>query len=565
MTIQPFQRFMPFVIDRSTAPRPITFLMFLLLVVTGLPALAGAQQACLPDGDVDRNGSVTAADALLAFQQALGLAQLTACQRTIANVFPQPTAPDGNITASDALCIFQKALGLPSCLDTLPSPNEPPMADAGSDQTVDTGMIVTLSGTANDTDGTIVSYAWKQTGGTMVSLAGAATATATFTAPDVPMDETLTFRLTVTDNDSAASSDEVSVTVTARQEIDVAQYLTGPVEQGESPALFAAVVGEEGVRAIGAAGVRRLGSPEKVTVSDLVHIGSNTKAMTATMLAVLVEDGVFPHGWETTIADIFPELVGEIHQDYHDVDLFQLVRMTGGIARNAADWRAYQNEPDVVERRYAILRDNLAEPPAGQTGEFLYSNLGYMVAGAMAERRTGESWETLMGENLFAPLGIASGGFGPPGTPGAVDQPWGHYRNDMGVWTPVQFDNPEALGPAGTVHISIADWAKFIALWFPGQTPAILDRATLDALLVTGSQHYAAGWSVGQRGWAEGMVISHDGSNTVWRTILWIAPNRGIAYLAAANASDVLANDEISWVLDGIVAGLINERLVLGQ
>ena len=152
MTIQPFQRFMPFVIDRSTAPRPITFLMLLLLVVTGLPALAGAQQACLPDGDVDRNGSVTAADALLAFQQALGLAQLTACQRTIANVFPQPTAPDGNITASDALCIFQKALGLPSCLDTLPSPNEPPMADAGSDQTVDTGMIVTLSGTANDTD-----------------------------------------------------------------------------------------------------------------------------------------------------------------------------------------------------------------------------------------------------------------------------------------------------------------------------------------------------------------------------------------------------------------------------
>ena len=109
MTIQPFQRFMPFVIDRSTAPRSITFLMLLLLVVTGLPALAGAQQACLPDGDVDRNGSVTAADALLAFQQALGLAQLTACQRTIANVFLQPTAPDGNITASDALGIFQKA------------------------------------------------------------------------------------------------------------------------------------------------------------------------------------------------------------------------------------------------------------------------------------------------------------------------------------------------------------------------------------------------------------------------------------------------------------------------
>ena len=81
-------------------------------------------EPCPPDGDVDQNGSVTAADALLAFQQALGLAQLSACQRSVADVFPQPATPDGSITASDALCIFQKALGLPSCLDTLPSPPE---------------------------------------------------------------------------------------------------------------------------------------------------------------------------------------------------------------------------------------------------------------------------------------------------------------------------------------------------------------------------------------------------------------------------------------------------------
>jgi hypothetical protein len=76
-----------------------------------------APQACQPDGDVDRSGSVTAADALLAFQQALSLVELNACQRSIVDVFPQPATPDGTITASDALCIFQKALSLPSCLD----------------------------------------------------------------------------------------------------------------------------------------------------------------------------------------------------------------------------------------------------------------------------------------------------------------------------------------------------------------------------------------------------------------------------------------------------------------
>ena len=213
MTIQRLCKFSPFTLGQGTACRSFTFLMLLALVLIGLPALSGAQQTCQPDGDVDQNGSVTAADALLAFQQALGLAELDMCQLTIANVFPSPAMPDGNITASDALCIFQRALSLPSCLDTPPSPNEPPMADAGSDQTVDAGTIVTLSGTADDTDGTIASYVWEQTGGSTVLLSGADGAIATFAAPDVSMDGTLTFRLTVTDNDGAQTSDEVMIVV----------------------------------------------------------------------------------------------------------------------------------------------------------------------------------------------------------------------------------------------------------------------------------------------------------------------------------------------------------------
>ena len=445
--------------------------------------------------------------------------------------------------------------------------NQSPSASPGENQTVDAGSTVTLDGSmSSDPDGMIVSYLWAQTEGPTVSLSDRDRASASFDAPTVDATVTLKFQLTVTDDDDATASDDVSVTVTARPGIDVAKYLTGPVEQGESPALFAAVIDEQGVRAVGAAGVRRQGSPEKVTIHDLIHIGSDTKAMTSTMLAVLVEDGVFPYGWETTIADVFPELVGEIHPDYHAVDLFQLVRMTGGLPTNAKDWWVHQDEPDIIERRYAILRDNLMEPPAGPVGEHLYSNLGYMVAGAMAESLTGQkSWETLMEDHLFAPLGITTAGFGPPGTPDAVDQPWGHYLDQMGQWTPVQSDNPEAFGPAGRVHISIEDWAKFIALWFSSQTPAILDRATLDELIVTDSEDYAAGWFVFQPDWAGGIALTHDGSNTLWSATLSIAPDRGIAYLAAANAGDPTTSNEVFPVLHSIVESLINETLVSGQ
>ena len=229
------QRFLPFVYALCPVYRYVPFLMLLALVVMGLPALSVAQPTCLPDGDVDQNGSVTAADALLVFQQALSLAQLNVCQQSIADVFPLPATPDGNITASDALCIFQKALSLPSCLDTLPSSNQPPVVDAGPDQSVDAGTMVILSGTASDADGTLASYAWTQTGGTTVTLSGAASAMVAFTAPDVTAAETLTFRLTVGDDAGAQASDEVRVTVR-------------PVEQDS---LEVSVLGEGAIRVVG--------------------------------------------------------------------------------------------------------------------------------------------------------------------------------------------------------------------------------------------------------------------------------------------------------------------------
>ena len=198
---------------------------------------------------------------------------------------------------------------------TVDAANRPPVADAGVDQTVDPGDSVTLDGSgSSDPDGSIANYLWAQTTGPMVTLSADDQVSTSFVAPNVNVTTTLVFRLTVTDDDGATASHDVTVTVTGPPPIDVDKYLTGPVERGESPALFAAVIDEQGVRAVGAVGVRRQGLPQEVTVDDLIHIGSNGKAMTATMLAVLVEDGIFPDGWETTIAGVFPNWLGSFIQ-----------------------------------------------------------------------------------------------------------------------------------------------------------------------------------------------------------------------------------------------------------
>jgi len=94
--------------------------------------------------------------------------------------------------------------------------NEPPTADAGPDQTVDEGVIVTLDGSnSTDPDDGIASYQWTQTAGTSVTLSDATAVQPTFTSPNGDEDgESLTFQLTVTDNSALQSTDTCIVNVT---------------------------------------------------------------------------------------------------------------------------------------------------------------------------------------------------------------------------------------------------------------------------------------------------------------------------------------------------------------
>jgi phosphatidylserine/phosphatidylglycerophosphate/cardiolipin synthase-like enzyme len=97
---------------------------------------------------------------------------------------------------------------------TVNPPNNPPVADAGPDQTVDQLTLVTLNGTASfDPDGDPITYSWIQTSGPSVTLSNPASPTPTFTAPSVDTDTVLRFSLTVTDNSGLSSSDAVNITV----------------------------------------------------------------------------------------------------------------------------------------------------------------------------------------------------------------------------------------------------------------------------------------------------------------------------------------------------------------
>jgi hypothetical protein len=95
--------------------------------------------------------------------------------------------------------------------------NEPPVANAGPDQSAVGSATVTLNGSnSTDSDGSIASYVWKQTAGTAVTLSNASAATATFTAPPASTGATsLAFQLTVTDDGKLTATDTCSVNISA--------------------------------------------------------------------------------------------------------------------------------------------------------------------------------------------------------------------------------------------------------------------------------------------------------------------------------------------------------------
>jgi CubicO group peptidase (beta-lactamase class C family) len=199
----------------------------------------------------------------------------------------------------------------------------------------------------------------------------------------------------------------------------------------------------------------------------------------------------------------------------------------------------------------------LSRDPARAPGTAIeYSNAGFVLAGAMLERIAGAPWEELVEREVFAPLGIASGGFGPPGSADALDQPRGHRGGTALAPGPLA-DNPPAYGPAGRAHMDVADWARFVAAHLQGArasaaageaVPAEGARsgdAGDGAFLSPGSfaklhaapagQAYAMGWVREPRAWAGGDVLWHNGSNALWYCVAWIAPEKDRAFLALTN------------------------------
>jgi CubicO group peptidase (beta-lactamase class C family) len=274
-------------------------------------------------------------------------------------------------------------------------------------------------------------------------------------------------------------------------ETELAEVLNSIRFEERLPGLAAAIIVDGKLFSAAAVGVREIGTKNWLTVNDKFLIGSCAKAFTATTAAILVEEGRL--GWQTTIKDTFPDM--EMLSEYKNITLVQLLSHRAGLPKNLKEGKASWlidygfdekrgSAPEILRLQYLeqTVQNKLISPP----GKVIhYSNSGYILAGAILEKITGQTYESLREEKIFQPLGITTAGYGIPADTEPMTQPWGHVWDLSSSFHVYKSDYPNFMAPTGDLNLSIKDWAKFIIMHLnsdPSDKTKLLKSSSLQFL-----------------------------------------------------------------------------------
>ncbi|HEY9102480.1 serine hydrolase domain-containing protein [Chitinimonas sp.] len=314
------------------------------------------------------------------------------------------------------------------------------------------------------------------------------------------------------------------------------------------PAVGVAVLKDGQVDRQAVLGRQRNDRPDKVALDDKWLIGSTGKVMTVALMARLVEQQRLD--WDSPLAQMLPELANSMRPEYRKVTLAQLLSHRAGLPRDMRDLRVIsrylKDKRDIRVQRAEFIARALQDAPEGEVGSFAYSNTGFIVAAAIAERATGQSFEALMRDEVFAPLAMQGASFGAP----AAGEPMGHQHGKP-MRAPRNVDDglPAIYAPAGFVRMSLADWARFNLDQLAGAQGKgrLLSDASYKLMQTAQPGGPAAmDWGVqpsimGRKG----PVLVHAGSDGNWLAYVILFPESGAGVLAVANAGEDMGSEAV--------------------
>lgn len=311
------------------------------------------------------------------------------------------------------------------------------------------------------------------------------------------------------------------------------------------PELGYAVVSSDSVLEIQISGFKKIGSRSKAELNDRFHLGSNTKAVTSLVAALLVRHHKIY--WNTKIFDLFPEWKAESNPAYFDLTLQDLLSFRAPLPPYTYTNRLPKKfKGDEAQQRRRLAEWFLRQKPNETKDELKLTNAGYVIAGLMLEKASGKTYKELV-EDLGAKLGI-NFGFDYPNL-SDVRQTWGHDAKLKPI-APRENYKLRWLLSAGNINVSLPDYAKLIQLQLRGlnRKTNLLPHKEFE-FLHYGFPDFAVGWfwkinDNNQR------VSYNTGNAGAFTTEVYVIEDADRAYILFANSATQKTSEGLKALLD---------------
>lgn len=197
-----------------------------------------------------------------------------------------------------------------------------------------------------------------------------------------------------------------------------------------------------------------------VTENTLFAIGSCTKAFTSSLLSFPMKDGKLD--LDKPVNNYLPELRFIKDEMTNTITARDMMSHRTGLPRHDLAWYSAKTRRDSL---LYIIR--YFEPSTSLRQTWQYNNFMFLAQGVLAEKLSGKTWEQLIQQNLFTPLGMTASNMSMNDHQKAIDFSLGYNEKD-GVINKMKFMNIDAMGPAGSINSNAKDMANWVTMWING-------------------------------------------------------------------------------------------------
>jgi len=235
-------------------------------------------------------------------------------------------------------------------------------------------------------------------------------------------------------------------------------FIDSTMSQWHVAGLSVAVVKDNDILMTEGFGYRDVEKELPVTSQTLFAIGSSSKAFTAFSVGLLVDEGLID--WDTPVIEYMPDF--KMYDEFATQEMTPIDLLThrSGLPRHDLMWYgAYFSREEMYDRlRYL-------EPNKPFRYTFQYQNLMYMTAGLMVGRLTNSTWEDVVHDRIFVPLGMNNSNFSVDASQNSYDFSLPYQVDENDEIAKMDFMNISAVGPAGSINSCADDMVQWVRMF----------------------------------------------------------------------------------------------------